>query len=425
MRPHDLTPRQLELVEAFKRLGSISAAAEAMGCERNTVRKAMRKAGIDEVTQAGLSSPRAFNALGTSPHVDPGIQAAMDAANTRLVPAAAWVKTKGDDDTPGYSVLLRPEGQTRADLMEMIRETTREVMAAHKPSLPPAFTAQDGHLVVVDPADVHIGKLCVKSETGYHYDESVAAHRLIEGSRGICEKGMKNGATHALFVLGNDIAHIDNAKKTTTSGTPQDVSTSIFGIYRAAKIGYAQAIRNALDMGLSVQLLFCPSNHDWVLGYTLADTLGSLFRHHPNVIASDYALSERHRKYVQFGHNLLGFTHGDGAKESALLPLMIQETGQAARDCPLRYWYLHHYHHKIRKAEGIRPMERERDHIGMTVIKSGAGQMEGDNVQIEYARSPSPPDGWHDRNGFVNRQAVEAFVHDAQDGQIHRFTQWF
>lgn len=45
--------------------------------------------------------------------------------------------------------------------------------------------------------------------------------------------------------------------------------------------------------------------------------------------------------------------------------------------------------------------------------------------QIEYVRSPSAPDGWHDRNGYLNRQAVEAFVHSPHDGQKKRFTEWF
>lgn len=58
-------------------------------------------------------------------------------------------------------------------------------------------------------------------------------------------------------------------------------------------------------------------------------------------------------------------------------------------------------------------------------IEAAAGSMEGDNCHIEYVRSPSAPDGWHDRNGYVGRQAVEAFVHCPFDGQDARFTEWF
>ena len=131
------------------------------------------------------------------------------------------------------------------------------------------------------------------------------------------------------------------------------------------------------------------------------------------------------RKYRLVGVTEFGCTHGDGAKEADLYPLMMTEARSHVSDCLHRYWYLHHLHHKIRKAQGVRPHDREKDHIGLTMIKNGMGAQEGDNVQIEYVRSASPPDGWHDRNGYVNRQAVECFIHDPADGQNARFTEWF
>ena len=132
-----------------------------------------------------------------------------------------------------------------------------------------------------------------------------------------------------------------------------------------------------------------------------------------------------HRKYYRYEGNLIGLTHGDGAKEADLYALMMTEARSHVSDAQHRYWYLHHFHHKIRKAQGVRPHDREKDHIGLTVIKSGVTSQLGDNVQIEYVRSPSPPDSWHDRNGYVNRQAVECFIHDPHDGQDARFTHWF
>ena len=55
-----------------------------------------------------------------------------------------------------------------------------------------------------------------------------------------------------------------------------------------------------------------------------------------------------------------------------------------------------------------------------------AGSSDTDRVKIEVVRSASPADGWHNRNGHINAQAVEAFLHDGQSGaQIARFTAWF
>ena len=37
------------------------------------------------------------------------------------------------------------------------------------------------HLLVIDPADIHIGKLAVRSETGEDYNNSIAIQRVIDG----------------------------------------------------------------------------------------------------------------------------------------------------------------------------------------------------------------------------------------------------
>jgi len=389
--------------EAFQRLGDNYAVAREFGVNESTVRRARERL-----------------------KVDPAIQAGMKAIGTDMVPNIAWVKTKATADVPGYSMMLKSQAgivDFKAEISGAIKDS---IAALHDEiALPRRFDPQDGNLLVLDPADVHILKLSMKSETGYSYDENVAEHRLVEGSRVLMEWGVTQGVTRVLFVMGNDILHIDTPKRTTTSGTPQDTSSSLFNGWRVARRAYARIVKMGLEMGLHMDLVHIPSNHDWVLGWTVAQTIGALFEDHPNVGASEYYLSEIHRKYYRFGTNLIGLTHGDGIKEANLGDAMRTEARSHISECPHLYWYLHHLHHKIRKGIGVRPRDREKDHIGMTVLKSAAGEMEGDNVQVEYIRSPSPPDGWHHRNGYINRQAVEAFVHHPHDGQVSRRTAWF
>lgn len=415
------TPRQAEAVEALRTHGTTIKAAESMGLSRAGFSGLIVNAKLTAAEKAELYSGAA---LSVSRARDPAIDGAMQAVGTGLVPAMAWIKTAPTDDAPGYSVLLKAPQEERASFLDDMRAIIASL--DDKPrDLPPAFEASDGHLLVLDPSDVHIGKLSVQAETGFTYDSDIAEHRLVEGCRLLMERAKRNGVSHVLLVIGNDIAHIDTPRRTTTSGTPQDTHGSIFTMYRAAKRGYVRAVEAGLSMGLSVQIVFSPSNHDWVLGYGIAETVAAWFRGHPNVTASDYAISERHRKYVRFGRNLIGISHGDGAKEIDLPQIMLQEARAHIADCPHRYFYLHHYHHKIAKHLGIRPMAREKDHIAMTVMRAGVGAMEGDNLSVEYVRSPSPPDSWHDRNGYLNRQAVEAFIHCPDRGQIMRLTEWF
>jgi DNA-binding Lrp family transcriptional regulator len=279
-------------------------------------------------------------------------------------------------------------------------------------------------LLVIDLADIHVGKLCVSTETGYTYSREVAVTRMIEGTRELIRKASGMGIGRILFVIGNDILHVDNARSSTTSGTQQDTHGTIHQIARDGFGGYVGCIELA-RLTAPVDIIYIPSNHDWLMGWCLAQQLGAWFRNAPDVTATEYNLSELHRKYYRFEGNLIGLTHGDGAKETDLYPLMMTEARAHISDCVHRYWYVHHLHHKIRKQAGVLSHKREKDHIGMTMMHNAARSMEGDNVQIEYVRSMSPPDGWHDRNGYVNRQAVECFVHHPHDGQDGRFTVWF
>lgn len=388
---------------AFEQYGNKKDAAAALGLNYNTFHHRLRMA-----------------------QLDPSTVAAMAAVGANAVPVGYWSKaTVPDENGILVSAYFKVKGdEEREDFREQI---ARVIKAEVKPrlDLPARFSDKIGGLLVLDPADVHIGKLSTATETGYVYDSAVAEHRLVEGCKALIDAGIRNGITHVLFVIGNDIIHIDNAKKTTTSGTPQDTDGTVETIYLTAQTAYERVILYALENSVSVQLVHVPSNHDWILGWTLAQRTAARFHGHPNVIATDYAISMNHRKYVRFGNNLILLSHGDGVKESDLPQVMLREARQHMAECNHVYAYLHHYHHKIKKALGIRPMAREKDHAAMTVMRSGAGAMEGDNVQVEYVRSPSAPDGWHHRNGYLNAQAVEAFIHCPRDGQKMRITEWF
>jgi hypothetical protein len=154
----------------------------------------------------------------------------------------------------------------------------------------------------------------------------------------------------------------------------------------------------------------------------LADAIAERFTYHPNV---KNMITERHRKYLVYGRNLIMFSHGDGAKEKDLLHIIATEAGEVWHKCPWRYAYLGHLHHKMRKVQGQVTMQTEKDKIGITEIDTTVQALAGQDLNIEYVRSPSPADGWHDRNGYINRPAMEAFLHHEEMGQVGRFTQFF
>lgn len=308
-----------------------------------------------------------------------------------------------------------------------IRSEIIQDMAAHAPKYPVVKQkkVKDPVLLVVDPADPHFGKYASKEETGDGYDLKTAIQRFEEGIEGIIQKASFANTERIVLIGGNDALHIDNAKRTTTSGTPQDTDGMWFEAFRAAQKAYVGAIERLLSIA-PVHYVPALSNHDYVSGLYLADCIGAWFR---NCKHFTHDNSPAHRKYFHYGLNLIGVTHGDGAKEADLPDLMKTEAKQAWAQSHFAYWYTHHLHHKRKNARiGNKSITIERDKIGVTVLHTNTGveQNMNDYTHVEYLRSISGTDSWHHRNGYQHSvKAMEAFIHDPNFGQVSRLTHIF
>lgn len=254
---------------------------------------------------------------------------------------------------------------------------------------------KESYLLIIDPADIHIGKLASAFESGESYDNQIAVQRVLSGVIGILNKVSSFSIDKIVFIGGNDILHVDNPQRTTTSGTPQDTDGMWHSNFLIAKNLYTNIIEMLLPIA-DVHFVFNPSNHDYTNGYFLAQVIQTYFKNSEN-ITFDCSIS--HRKYFTYGNNLIGTTHGDGAKVTDLPLLMAHEAVDWSK-CKHRYIYTHHVHHK-----------NSKDYMG---------------VCVESLRSPSGTDSWHHRNGYQHApKAVEAFLHSKDFGQIARITHIF
>jgi hypothetical protein len=257
----------------------------------------------------------------------------------------------------------------------------------------------DPHCLVIDPSDIHVGKLASVDETGSHYDIQKAVSQVDDAIDGLLSKSYGFNIDKIFFVIGNDVLHIDTPKRTTTSGTPQDTSGMWHEAFQAAKSMYIRAIERMVPVA-DVHVIFNPSNHDYMSGYMLAQTIEAYYRWSENVT---FDVSIAHRKYTSYGVNLIGTNHGDGARLNDLPLIMAQEAPDLWVKCPMRYVYLHHIHHKQ-----THKFMSGKDFIGVTV---------------EYLRTPSESDSWHHRNGYIGaKKAIEAFIHSRDHGQVARLT---
>lgn len=213
-------------------------------------------------------------------------------------------------------------------------------------------TGGEGHLLVIDPADVHIGKLCDAFETGEDYNSQIAVQRVLEGVEGILNKASGFNIDKILFIGGNDILHIDTPRRTTTSGTPQDTDGMWYRNFLTAKQLYVEVLEKLIGVA-DVHFTFNPSNHDYTNGFFLADVVKTYFKECDNIT---FDCSIAHRKGYLYGENLICTTHGDGAKRADLPLLMATEFPLYWAKSKHRYVYTHHVHHK-----------ESKDFIGVTV----------------------------------------------------------
>lgn len=302
-----------------------------------------------------------------------------------------WLKSK--------HISVHVKGGNPQKTYEDLRDEIVEAMDSHSPAYPKIERKNytDGHLLVLDPADIHIGKLASAFETGEDYNSNIAVQRVHEGIDGILTKTQGFNIDQIVLIIGNDVLHIDTPKRTTTSGTPQDTDGMWYDNFLLAKRLYVEVIEKLIGIA-NVHVTFNPSNHDYMCGFFLADAIQSWFRLCENIT---FDCSIAHRKYYTYFENLIGTTHGDGAKQTDLGLLMAHEAKEYWGSTKHRYFYTHHVHHKTSK-----------DYIGLTV---------------ESLRSPSGTDSWHARNGYGvgGVKAVEGFIHDKYNGQIARITHIF
>lgn len=294
------------------------------------------------------------------------------------------INVKGADNTFKYD-----------DFKQDFIDTVEKIKPNHIPIIRNELD-NEGHCLLIDPADIHINKLCSAFETGEDYNSQIAVQRVKDGVSSIIQKSKGFNIDKIILIVGNDVLNSDNTKNTTTKGTSQDTHLKWFDAFIMAKQLYIDIIEKLVTIA-DLEIVYNVSNHDEMSGFFLMDSLYSWYNSHKNIM---FNRSPSHRKYTTYGNNLIGTTHGDGAKQNNLPLLMCHEASEHWHNCKHRYWFTHHVHHKTSKD-----------------IMS---------VQIESLRSPSPADSWHHKSGYQHSPlAIEGFIFHKQFGQVARLTTIF
>lgn len=310
-----------------------------------------------------------------------------------------WKKTKEESIFVKNPFYVESNEKGLEDLKKNIIKEFKQ----HSPKYPKIKRSdkKDGHLLVIDIADLHINKYATTELTGAEYNSKLAVERAITGTKGLLNKARGFDIDRIVFVIGNDVLNTDNLAKQTTRGTPQDTDVSWFEAFQIAYKCYVECIELCLAVA-DVDVIHCPSNHDFMSGCFLAETVQAHFRKSNNIT---FDTSPAYRKYYKYFSNLLELEHGDKGKAMDLPLLVAQNKPKMWAETKFRYGYLHHVHHSDKKQ-----FQSSKDYIGFNVT---------------YLRSPSSADIWHADSSYLNMVAVEGFIHSKENGRVSHLTHYF
>ena len=251
----------------------------------------------------------------------------------------------------------------------------RELITNKLPEVTPfeLEPSQHDYSLVVSPTDFHWGKLGWVDEVGEQYDFETARYRLMEKTTELISR-LPGKPEEIIVATGSDWFHVDTDTGTTTKGTPQDMCGSPAQILMTG----CMLAREHIDLLRSVspvKVVFMPGNHDRMSAFALMMYLSAVYE---NIDDCEVIVSPMTRQYVEYGNNLIGFTHGD--KKMDLPSVMSNEKRELWGKCEHRTWFHGHLHHqKINETKGCMVIQlpslagHDRYHYRAGYVESKAG----------------------------------------------------
>lgn len=372
--PRWVTDTQVRYLEAVKEHGSTRKAAAALGVHKNAV--------WESIDRYNKEAARRGHAPG---HFDDGT-----APGYRM--GKVTVQRGKFGEVERVWERQHPDAGAEAERLEAIRAAMLEDLPRARPAPAPVYSDHD-LLTVYPQGDPHAGLYSWKDETGQAFDlveyervAKAAIDRLVASAA---------PSAHALFIDLGDSLHADNNASRTKSGHHLDTHGRHAEVVKAVIRCKRHHIARMLEKHIHVTVRINPGNHDGITALMLAEMMAMIYENEPRVTV---ATSPNPYWFHGFGSNLIGTTHGDGAK-GANLPLLMAVDAPAlwlASEHGSRVWFVGHVHHKDVK-----------DYPGVTV---------------EYCRTLAAPDIWSHASGYRSKRDMQAVTYHRTDGEVERHT---
>lgn len=366
------TVRQLEVVQAIEKAGSIRGGAKALGLNYTSALQhldlAKKKAAKQLPTMHDYSKrvPDGFGIKGLSQYIDKDGKV-----------AGQWVKSSIDQEK-------------QAEFQRAMLEALSSEVKGLGPVVPGPKHVLDDLMCIIPVGDPHFGLYVWAQECGADFDTEIAkklsiaaADRLI-ASAPDCSVGV-------LLLLG-DITHANDQTNATPAHKHQlDVDSRFVRVIGITVETWRHIILRMKQKFGKVVGKLLPGNHDPQAVWALSYALHAYFSNDPCV---EIDLGPSKFWYYQFGKVLIGSTHGDTIKPERLPAIMAADKPKEWGETTHRHWYTGHIHSK--------------------------NTMEFPGVLWESFRTLAPADSYATQYGYRSGRDMVAIIHHREHGEIER-----
>jgi hypothetical protein len=242
------------------------------------------------------------------------------------------------------------------------------------------------NMLEVSIVDLHLAKLSWAPETGQNYDRRIAEERFMFVINDVLEQTQHLRFDKIIFPIGNDFFNFDTVDGKTTGGTRQDNDSRLHKMFLVGAELLIKAI-DILSQVAPVYAFLVPGNHDTMTSFYATHSIYCWFHDNPNV-SIDFNPSTR--KYVEYGNNLIGFSHLNREKKRIFGNMQVEQP-QAWGRTKFREWHGAHLH-----------SEQVKEDFG---------------IKVRNLTSVTADDAWHNGEGYVGSIACsQTFIWHKEKG---------
>jgi hypothetical protein len=286
-----------------------------------------------------------------------------------------WQTMKGEQR---FSVVTKDDKITIDEVKKEIEEFASIFSpTVYKQSAP--FQRTDGVAYEISLPDIHYGKLTDLSLEAVEKQFMDCIYELVEKAKGL-------NIEKFILPIGNDGMNSEGMRLTTTKGTFQHDAIG----WRESFQGYCHLMIRAIDYlktKAPVHVIVISGNHDFERMFYAGDVIKGWYRNDKNVVVDN---SMESRKYIEYGVNMLMYTHGDKERPSEMPLIMATEQPEMFARCPIREVHCGHLH------------------------KEMVNEYRG--IKVRFIPSICANDDWHKTMGYSALRTAQAYIWSKADG---------